>query len=153
LILFVPLAAHHVPRIALNPDQAGAFGLWTPELTEEYAAGLIAGGPCWAGIDRGGRIVGAAGFTRIFPTQAGAWALMGDGLADHARAIVEFVRWQVSVAPWKRIEALTRARCPRQGRFARACGFSRQGELRNHGPSCETMVLFEVVKDAEPEFA
>ncbi|WP_157099036.1 hypothetical protein [Novosphingobium rosa] len=146
----MPLRPHHVPRIDLNPDQAGAFGVWTPQLTQAYAAELISTGPCWAGISARGQVVGAAGFSRIFETQASAWALMGNGLGEHARAIISFVRWQMAVAPWLRIEAVTRAACPHQGRFARACGFSQAAVLRNHGPSCETMVLFEVVKHAEP---
>lgn len=149
MIRFVPLAPEHVPQIVLQSGQRGAYGLWTPALTEDYAHALLAGGPAWAGLDDAGRVIGSAGFAEVFPTQASAWGLLGC-FAEHALAVTRFVRGQLTNAPWARIEALTRACFPEQARFARACGFAEAAVLRAFGPQCETMILHERVKDAKP---
>ncbi|PTR07866.1 MULTISPECIES: hypothetical protein [Novosphingobium] len=147
-VLFVPLRASHVPAISLQVSQQGAMGLWTPEMTEAYGHELVAGGPAWAGIDVAtGRVIGAAGFAVVFPTHANAWALLSPDIGRHAKAITQFVRLQIGMAPWRRIEALTRAIYPQQARWAKACGFSSVAVMRNHGPLCETVELFEVVRD------
>ncbi len=147
-VLFVPLRPSHVPAINLQVSQQGAMGLWTPEMTEAYGRELVAGGPAWAGIDvASGRVIGAAGFAVIFPTHANAWALLSDAIGRHALEVTKFVRLQISMSPWARIEALTRAQYPSQARWAKACGFAPVARMRNHGPLCETVELFEVVRD------
>lgn len=147
-VLFVPLRPGHVPAISLQPSQQGAMGLWSPEMTEDYGRNLVAGGPAWAGIDvASGRVIGAAGFAVIFPTHANAWALLSEAIGRHAIEITKFVRFQIGMSPWRRIEALTRAAYPQQARWAKACGFSSVARMRNHGPLCETVELFEVVRD------
>lgn len=145
MIRFEPLRPAHVPMIALRAGQVGALGLWAPDMTEDYGKSLIAAGPAWAAFDRQG-IVGAAGFGEVFKTQASAWAMMTDRIGAHRTAIVRFVRWQLAMAKWARIEALTRHAWPEQARFARACGFRHVATLQCHGPACETADLWEVVR-------
>jgi len=148
-VLFEPLRPRHVPAINLKAEQRGAMGLWTPDLTEDYGRELVAAGPAWAGIDAAtGRVIGAAGFCIMFPTHATAWALLSAHVGRHAVDITRFVRHQIAIAPWKRIEALTRVKYREQGRWAHACGFARTATLRCHGPLAETVELWEVVRDA-----
>ncbi len=141
----VRLEPWHIPAIRLQPSQDGAMGLYAPAQTEDYGRWLCDGGPAWALIGNDGAVLGAAGFTQVFATQAAAWAMFSDGIAGHGRAIVAQVRQVVGMGLWPRIEAMTRAQCPGHGRFAQACGFSRVAVLRACGPSCETMELWEVV--------
>lgn len=140
----VRLEPWHIPAIDLQPSQAGAMGIYAPAQTEDYGAWLVNSGPAWALVEDG-RVLGAAGFTEIFATQASAWAMFSGDIGGHARAIVRQVRKVLAMALWPRIEAMTRASCPAHGRFARACGFTHVADLRACGPACETMQLWEVV--------
>lgn len=146
MIRFVPMEPGHVPQITLRPGQRGTLGLFEPELTEDYGAALIAGGPAWTGIEaHSGAVAGMAGFTVPYPMHAQAWALFSECFDDHARAVVRFVREQVIAGGWLRVEAMTRCDRPEQGRFAQACGFRRVAVLRRWGPASIDMVMHEVV--------
>lgn len=146
MIRFEPMQARDVQWIGLQRDQLGALGLWAPEMTAKYGQGLIDSGPAWSAFN-GEEIVGAAGFSQVFPTMATAWALLTERVGDHRFAVVRFIRARLAdSAPWARIEALTRAHKPQQARFAAACGFELAAVLRCHGPVCETTELWEVVR-------
>lgn len=147
-LTFVQLEPWHLPAIAVQPSQADVYGLMGPDCDEATARGLIAAGPCWAGIDSDGRVLGAAGFTLPCATMALAWALFSPAVHRHPKSLVRFVRAQLEASRWRRVEAFTRAAYPEQGRFAEACGLRRVALLRNWGPPCEDMILHERVSDA-----
>lgn len=145
---FVPMRPDDLPRIVLGHDQAETFGKIGIPMDADYGDILLQAGPCWTGIDDDGQVVGAAGFCRAFPTQASAWALFGEQVRRHRIEVVRFIRARIEAAPWVRIEALTRADVPAQGRFARACGLTWVATLRCCGATCESMELYEKVADA-----
>lgn len=146
MIRFEPLRPDHVPQIALKAGQHGTLGLHDPVMTAEYAWHLMQAGPCWAGIEtHTGTVAGAAGFTVPYPAHAIAWALFSDCFDDHVRPVIRFVRERITAGDWARVEAMTRADRPEQGRFAQSCGFRRVTVLRRWGPASIDMVLHEVV--------
>jgi hypothetical protein len=157
MVSFRTFRANDAVEIALQPSQHVTLGITQATHSIEEALTLEQLGPAWTAVAADGRILACYGFGFQFPPNertgghALAWALLASGLGTDHLAITRHARSVVEGSPIARIEAIVRPAIEAEPRWVEAIGFTRVAELRSWGPTGETHVLYERVRE-HPQF-
>lgn len=130
----------------LQPEQRGVLGIYEPDISFAHGFALEHAGPAYTAVSADGRVLASAGLAECFrDRQATAWAMFARGWweAVDRKAVIRALRAGLESAPYARIEALSRAARPEEGRLLQFVGMRRVAPLKQWGPNSETVVLYE----------
>lgn len=140
-----PMLAGDAVLLELQPSQHFELGIEHKRFTLEEGADLADNGLAWT-AHRGSTIVAIAGFRKLFPGHAIAWAALSEDLGRDHLPISRFARQQVASAPFRRIEAIVDTDNDRACAWASLVGLEPAHTLRNYGPEGRTHILFERIQ-------
>lgn len=113
-MLVVPLEAHHVASIRVQPAQKEEF---------ELQGGAVPPGFGWAFI-ADGQVLAAYGLSTKWPGVAYAWALLSEDAGKHMVSLTRAIRAELDASEFRRVEMAADAGFPQADRFARLLGFT-----------------------------
>ncbi len=142
-MILVDMTVEHVEAITGNmqPMQAD-FG---PNMTPEYVAGLLKFGKNFAAL-YGDRVLAIGGTLELWTHRLQAWALLSNDARRHLLPLTRIVRAYFAVRPETRIETAVKTNFLAGHRWARMCGFEREGTMRGYTEAGDDYDLYAMVK-------
>lgn len=142
-MILVDMTEDHVSAIVPNmqPMQAD-FG---PNMTPDYVRGLLQFGKNFAAL-YDGRVIAIGGTLELWRHRLQAWALLSNDARRHLLPLTRIVRAYFAEQPETRIETAVRSDFTAGHRWARMCGFEREGTMRGYTEAGEDYDLYAMVK-------
>jgi hypothetical protein len=137
-----PFRPEHLETLILQPQQerARAF-LANPDYGKALANGLA-----YAAIDDDGTVLCCAGLLPMWEGRAEAWALMGGNLKRHFLAIHHAALRFLSVAEFRRIEAVVDAQFCTGHKWLERLGFKPEGLREAYTPDGRDCIGYAKVR-------
>lgn len=137
-----PFRPEHLERLMLQPRQERARHLF-----ENPGYGqCLANGLAYAAVE-GDTVLACAGLLPMWEGRAEAWALMGSDLKRNFVAIHHAAQRFLSIADFRRIEAVVDAEFCNGKKWMERLGFQPEGLMRAYTPDGRDCIRYAKVRD------